>query len=171
MSPTRFRNALLAGAALAATTGAVIHASSGAPIEPVTLEQVAAPVDQSGEEKAAPVRPKGGWAIYVAGAAALGLLARLVGFRRIAAGAKAAAAATLESAKVAGRAVRRALASPFRAAVFLVSLGLVGFVGVGLYDVEWLAGMAFGAIVAAASILGAHRARRALASWRSPVRR
>lgn len=171
MTPSRFKTALLAGAALTAAATAVAHAADRAPIAPVAIEQAIAAADQGDADKALPAKPPGGWTIYAAGAAILAAIARLVGFRRIAAGAKNASAAAAKAATATARVVGRAIGSPFRAAIALLSLGLLALTGVGLYDIEWIGGMVFGALMAGAVFLGAHKARRTLAFARRTARR
>ncbi len=138
-------------------------------MEPVRIEQAVHAADQGDADKVGPTSPAKRWAIAGVAAAALAGIARLIGFERIAAAirsagpvAKRAAAAVATGAAEAARAVGRVAASPFRAIAIMTGLGLVALAGAGLYDVEWVAGVAFGAIMATAVLFGAKRARKAL---------
>jgi len=171
---TRFKTALLAGAALAAATGALAHAADRAPSEPVAVEHAVEIADHGEADKSTAPHPLRGSAIYAAGAAALAAIARLIGLRRIKAAAKAvgnaagkAARAGAQAAGEVGAVVSKALASPLRLAMLAAGLVMISLAGIDYYDLEWAAGLVFGGLVSLAAILGAQRARRS----RSPLRR
>lgn len=156
MKLVRLKTALLAAASLTAAGAAnapAVHAA------PASIEHAVAAADQAETDKAAPASPLKGWAIYAGAAAALAALARFVGFKRIAAATKAAVVVAGDAAK----AVARSISSPLRFAALIAVFSLVGFAGVGFFDVEWLAGLAFGALFATTLFLGVRRARRASA--------
>lgn len=166
MTRSRLRTGLLAGVALV-TAGATAHAADLPPNEPVSVGYA---VGQKEPEKAIPANLPSGWAIYAAAAAVLAALAHAVGVRRIAAGLKTATAASVKAAGGAAATVGRVLASPIRSASLLVAIGAVALLGVGSHEIEWLAGAAFGAIIAASVLLRVRRARKASAAERRPIR-
>lgn len=173
-SAPRLKTALLAAVSLTAASVAVAHAADRPAMEPVAIEHALEAAD-SAHDRAGSIVTAQKIGIIAAAAASLAGLARLVGFRRI----KAAAALT---AKAAGRAVSagaaatagvanaalRAVASPFRFAMLMAGLALIAFTGIGFYDVEWAAGLIFGALFAATMMLGAGKLWKSLAT--APVR-
>lgn len=172
----RLKTALLAAASLTVAVAAVTPAGAVA-APPAAIEHVVVAVD-NGHEKSAPAITARTAGFAALGAAALAGLARLIGLRRLkaaaAAGAavatKAAAAGFAITASAAG-AVGRAVASPLRAAALLTGLGALALAGVGLYDVEWVGGLAVGALLAAMIAAGAGKFRRAAVKSRASVRR
>lgn len=167
----RLKTIFLAAASVSAATFAVAHAA--APVEPVRIEHAAAIADHGADhkdaEKAAPARV-GGWAIVAGFAGAIAGLARLIGFRKIAAGVKAAGPVVASAAKSAAaatggavKAAARAAASPFRFGLAIVGLAGFALAGIGFYDVEWTGGLVLGALIAAMLSLGAGRMRRLFA--------
>lgn len=173
---SRLKAALLAGAALTMAT-TVSHAADRPPIEPARIEHAATLADHGGDEAAAPSSPARKWAIAGFAAAALAGVARLIGWRRIRAAAQAAGPAVANAAKAVAsgtselvRAVGSAIISPIRLAVLAAGLALVALTGIGLYDIEWAAGLVFGALVTLSVMIGAGKARKALSVWRSTAR-
>jgi hypothetical protein len=167
---TRFKTALLAGAALAAATGAVAHAADRTPLEPIAveLEHAIEVADHGDAEKSQATHPVKGWVIYAAGAAMLAAIARLIGFRRIKAATKAVGAAAGKAAQAGAKAAgdvgvlaAKALASPLRLAMLAAGLVLIGLAGIDYYNLEWAAGLVFGALMSIAALRGARKVRRA----------
>jgi hypothetical protein len=165
---TRFKTALLAGAALAAATGAVAHAADRTPLEPIAVEHAIEVADHGDAEKSQATHPVKGWVIYAAGAAMLAAIARLIGFRRIKAATKAVGAAAGKAAQAGAKAAgdvgalaAKALASPLRLAMLAAGLVLIGLAGIDYYNLEWAAGLVFGALVSIAALRGARKVRRA----------
>lgn len=156
MKSLRLKTALLAAVSLTAASAALAPAADAAPVAPVAIEHAAEAADHGAAQKPAPATPLKGWAIYAGAAAALAALVRVIGFKRIAAATRAAAVATGDAAK----AVVGAVASPVRFAALITGLALAAFAGVGFFDVEWLAGLAVGALFATTFLLGIRRARR-----------
>lgn len=168
---SRLRTVLFAAASLTAVTVAGGHAAAAAPVAPIAIEQAYQAADQD-DAKAAPSFTVKKVGIAAAAAAALAGLVRIIGVRRIKAAAvqtakvaAQAASSSLAATKVVARAALRAAASPFRFAMLMAGLVLVAFTGVGFYDIEWAAGLVFGALLAATALLGFGKLRRAL----SPV--
>lgn len=173
----RLKSVLFAAASLAAVTVAGGNvAADAAPAAPFAIEQAYQVADHD-EAQAGPSLTAKKIGIAAAAAAALAGLARLIGFRRIKAAAvqtaKAAAQVatfSLAATKVAAHAVLRAAASPFRFAMLIAGLAFVAFTGIGFYDVEWAAGLVFGALFAGTALLGFSKVRRALAPAAAKVR-
>lgn len=163
----------MAGAALAAAFAATAQAADRPPIEPVRIEHAAIAEHGPADDPASP--PAKGWTIYVGAAAALAAVLKLIGARRlVAAGAaigpvvRQTAEAVASGAAKAGEAIGRAVASPFRAAFLATGLGLFALTGIWLFDVEWLAGLLFGALSAGIVLFGLGKVRRSRgpAVWR-----
>jgi hypothetical protein len=156
----RLKTALLAAASLTAAMAATAHAADRAPIEPVAIEHAIIAADQGEADKAAPaVR---GWALAGAAAAALAAIARLIGFRKIAAAAKAAGPAVVAAGGAAVKAVGRAVASPVRFVLLMAGLGVFALTGVGFYDFEWAGGLVAGVLVATTFFIGLRKLRSSL---------
>jgi hypothetical protein len=165
----RLKTALLAAASLTAATAATAYAADRAPMEPVAIEHAIAAVDHGEADKAAPASAVKGWTLAAGAAAALAAIARLVGFRRIAAAAKAAgpaarraASAAVTASGEAVKAVGRAVASPVRFILLMAGLGVFALTGLGLYDIEWAGGLIAGVVIAATFFLGARKLRKTL---------
>jgi hypothetical protein len=162
---TSFKFALLAATALAAS-----GAGAAAAVAPARTE-ILAPVEHAADEAAPlPAAAKLGIAAVLAAA-----FVNLVGLRRLhrlfvkAGPAAAKAAGAVAKAPVAAaRAVVKAAASPFRFALLFGGLGLFALAGVGLYDVEWAAGLLAGLALAALGFRGASGVRRVFA--RTPAK-
>ena len=156
------RAALLAASSvLAASASFGAMASDHGPAAPAPatfVEALLAPAEAaapSGSEE--PSAPAGKWALAVLAAGALAWLIKLVGVRKaVARAAHAAATATGAAVKAAGRVV----VAPLRWAAGLFGLGLFILTGVGLYDIEWIAGLAVGAGLALAGAAGLGGLRR-----------
>ncbi|MEL7486962.1 MAG: hypothetical protein AAGJ87_07090 [Pseudomonadota bacterium] len=165
---------LLAAASTAAATTAVAVSDEAAPYETAIVE--AAPVlvaEASSAEAPAPIVKPRNWLIAAFATGALAGLVRLLGGKRtinavreaaataapkVARAARDAAKAPISAVKTAGA----AMASPLKWAAAILGLGMLGFVGVGFYNVEWLGGLVVGAALASASAFAAWRARTAL---------
>lgn len=94
---------------------------------------------------------------------ALGWLVKLLGPKRVLRAvektADATVKATVQASGAAAKTVGRILRSPLRALAWMAGIVLFALTGVGLYDVEWLGGMAAGAAIAAAAAWGVARTR------------
>lgn len=156
------KTALLAAASLTAATAATAYAADRAPTEPVAIEHAIIAVDHGEADKVAPASAVRGWALGAAAAAALAAIARLIGFRKIAAAAKAAGPAAVAAGGAAVKAVGRAIASPIRFVLLMAGLGVFALTGVGLYDVEWAGGLVAGVLVATTFVLGMRKLRKSL---------
>lgn len=163
------RAALLAASSLLAASASFgAMASDHGPAAPAPATFVEAPLAPaeaaapSGSEE--PSAPAGKWALAVLAAGALAWLIKLVGVRKAGkAVARAAHAAASGAATATGAAVKaagRVVASPLRWAAGLFGLGLFILTGVGLYDIEWIAGLAVGAGLALAGAAGLGGLRR-----------
>ncbi len=143
--------ALLAAASLAAVSAsaAPMPAADPAPME----HAVVIAAHDEAESRAADTAVRG-WLAGGAVAAALAGLIRLFGWSRIAAAlgkvGNAVAAAPAAAVRYAGEAIK----SPLRALLIIGGLSLFALTGVGLYDVEWLAGLATGATLVLAGLVG-----------------
>lgn len=174
MRITPFKAALLAGAALvpgAAAAPAAFQSSS--PTE-IAIGAPSVIVHQADEIETLLVR-KAGW--LAAGAAVLAALGGLVGWKKIkraflAAGPMAAGAirAAAASPARAARAIGAAAARPLRIALAFASLGLFALFGIGLYDVEWAAGLVAGALAVALVWAATGKARKTLRASAAPDR-
>ena len=161
----RKRAALLAASSvLAASASFGAAASDGSsPVSAVTPETViTAPLSSpapaaadASEQAAAPVAK---WVLAAFAAGALGWLVRLIGVRKAAAAVSRAAAATARGAAtatgVAVKAAGRVVGTPLRWIIGLAGLGVFILTGVGLYDIEWIAGLVIGAGLALAGAAG-----------------
>ena len=170
------KGAFLAASALAVMGGASAHAAVATPA-PV---EIVAPLDHAGDEAKAPaavqVAQKAGLAALAT--AALAGLFHLIGARRLKAFAAAAgpvaaktAAAVVKVPVAAARAVGRAAASPFRFILLMGGLGIFALTGISLFDLEWTAGLALGAVMTALAVFGINGAKRALALKPAKVKR
>jgi hypothetical protein len=160
---------MLAGAALTAVFATTAHAADRALPEPVRIEHAVAAGEHAPEEPAS--APAKGWAIFAGAAAAVAALLRLIGLKRVAEAVGPIARKAADATAKAGRAVGRAISSPFRAAIWAAGLGLFALTGVGLYDIEWIAGVVFGALATGLALFGLRKVRRSLAPAISTVRR
>lgn len=104
------------------------------------------------------------WAFAGIFAAAFAGIIRLIGARRaVKAVSKAAQVTVRGAASVAGgvaKAAGRLAGAPLRWAAALTGLGLFILLGVGLYDIEWIAGLVIGAAIALAGAVGLASLRR-----------
>jgi len=150
---------------LAAASLVAVNASAAPPAVTAVSAPIehAADVNQDQAEARAPAVAVKNWLAAGAVAAALAGLIRLFGWSRIAAAlakaGKAAAAAPAIAARHVGQAVKR----PVRSLLVVLGLSLFALAGVGIYDVEWLAGMIAGGALVAAGLVGVRRIGRAVA--------
>lgn len=170
------KGAFLAASALAVMGGVSAHAAVAAPA-PV---EIVAPLHHAGDEVKAPVEAqiikKVGIAAFAT--AALAGLFHLIGARRLKAFAAAAgpaaaktAAAVAKAPIAAARAVGRAAASPFRFILLMGGLGVFALTGISVFDLEWTAGLALGAVMTALVVFGINGAKRALALKPAKIKR
>lgn len=161
--------ALLAAVSVIAASAALSPAGASdfdPAARPATIA-VEAPIahaaDHADEQK--PVSPKK-WALLAVAAGALAGLVKLVGARRVAKivteGAVRTARVAAAGASVAVKAVGKAVSSPLRFLAVLFGLALFALTGAGLYDVEWIAGLISGAVLAGAGFYGLWKTRRVL---------
>ena len=169
------KKAILAASSLLAATAVLsaasasdhLYAQTGAVTEaPVVASSEALPAaPHADEQSGSPARQ---WALFGVAAGALAGLIKLIGARKAAkAVAKAAGGAARTAANAAGGAVKavgKAAGAPMKWAGIVIGLGTFILLGVGLYDIEWLAGLVAGALAALGAALGVSRLRRA---WRS----
>lgn len=155
MNRASLKAALLAAVSLTAATGAV---AATPPTEAAPMEHAVGVADRGAGEKVA-----------IGAAATVAGLAGLLSFRRIRAALRRLAPAVGKAAKKAAetsieaaRTVARAVASPFRLALFVIGVGTAAVISAGVFDVDWLAGLIVGALLTASILLGARRARKAL---------
>ena len=177
MAHSKARAGLLAAASLAVIAAAPNGANAApAPLqnamEQAAIVEPATPAMEAAASSDADAARKLGL-----GAAALGVLAllyRLIGRRRLKAAIDAAAPVIAETAKTAAKAAVKAPAIAVRAAASVFSaplkyglgfggLSLVGILGFGFYDIEWLGGIAVGAALVGMSWIGVGKARAAFA--------
>ena len=173
--------ALLAAGSLLAAAMAVSAAAEPfpAPVASAVVIEAPAPVEEAaaGVDDGAAAAKAAKWALGGAIIGALAGLLRLMGLRRLGlqkaaravagatkTAARGAAATTGVAFRAAGRVAGRTLGAPLRWAAGLAALGIFILTGAGLYDVEWLLGLAVGAGLA---LVGAGTVRR----WRRLVRR
>ena len=166
----RLKTALLAAASLTAAA-TVAHAADGPPTEPVATEHVLQLSDHNADKTATPGGSVKAWTIAGIAAAALTSLARLIGFRKIAAATHRGAEAVIDLSARAARVVARAVSSPFRFATLTIGLGVFALAGLGLYDVEWAGGLIAGLLIAASVILRARSVRKSFSRDPVPARR
>lgn len=154
-----FKNkaALLAASSLLAASASFSAAASQPfpEVSPTTIEVPIAPVktmisDEAPKETSATSK----WAFAGVFAGVLAGIIRLIGARRaIKAVSKAAQVTARGAATAAGdvaKAAGRLAGGPLRWAAGLFGLGLFILLGVGLYDIEWIAGLVIGAAIALA---------------------
>lgn len=161
--------ALLAAASMAAATAALSPAGASdldpAVYQPVSVTEAAAPLahaaDEASENKAMTPRK---WALLAAAAGALAGLVKLIGARRVADAISEGAVKTVRAAGAAAnttaRVVGRTVSSPLRFLAVLFGLALFALTGAGLYDVEWILGLASGAALAGAGLFGMLKTRK-----------
>jgi hypothetical protein len=156
------KGALLAAASLAAVSASVSAAPmSSADPAPIEHAVVVAPHDDA-ESRAADSAFRG-WLAGGAVAAALAGLIRLFGWSRIADALGKAGSALAAAPAAAVRFAGEAIKTPLRSLLVIGGLSLFALTGVGLYDVEWLAGVATGATLVVAGIVGFRRFGRLFA--------
>ena len=172
------KTTLMAAASLGVAATASAHASDPmqtdrAPVELVQMQTHAA-IDAD-TTAVSPVAKKVG--LLAAAAAISALLVRIIGWRAISgaitrtgAGIKSAAETVARVPVAAAKAVARATSGPVRYAMLMASMGLTAFVGVGIYDVEWLGGLVIGAALVGLSWYGARRTAHAFAFQRNRSR-
>ena len=135
--------------------------SASAVVIEVPLEPASPAASEEAEQSSSPA---GKWALAALAAGGLAWLLKVFGVRKAAdsvvrvadSAARGAATATGAVVKAAGRAVR----SPLRWAAGAFALGLFVLTGVGLYDIEWIAGLAVGAGLALVGAAGVRKLRR-----------
>ena len=172
------RAALLAASSILAASASFGAAASdgsspNSPLMPGTVIEapLASPETVAPDMSEQPAAPVVKWALAALAAGALGWLVKLIGFRKATAAvsraaavtARGAAAATGAAVKVAGRVV----GTPFRWIIGVAGLGLFILTGVGLYDIEWIAGLVIGAGLALAGAAGLGKVRR---NWLSGIK-
>lgn len=156
--------------AAASATGAVAqpanvdHAGHPMIVEAQATQLLAHGGDHADEVSAASTGKK--YALFAIAAGAIAGLVRLIGARRVA---DAVVSGTVKTAKVAGKAaiaaagaVGRAAKKPLRLILVLFGLGVFALTGVGVYGLEWSAGLISGAGLALAATYGAWKTRLAL---------
>jgi hypothetical protein len=74
---------------------------------------------------------------------------------------KKAAHAAAKAPAAAMKAVAKTTSGPMRYAIIMASLGLTAFMGIGVYDVEWIGGLVIGAALVGLSWYGARRTAKA----------
>lgn len=161
-APRRVKIAMMAAASLFAAAAASSPAHAGefdAAAFPATVEAFVAPdighAAGAGEEQGKPIAT---WALIAAAAAALAGIVKLLGVKRVAAAvvqtttmvAKNATKAAARAAKAVGS----AMSSPLRMIMAFAGLALFALTGVGLYDIEWIGGMAVGLAMAGIGAAG-----------------
>lgn len=161
-------SSLLAAAAALSTASASDYSNShGVAIEATVAAapEASAPLSHADEQSGLTARQ---WAFLGIAAGALAGFVKLIGARKAAkAVVRAAGGAARTAANAAGGAVNaigKAAGAPLKLAGLLIGLGAFILLGVGLYDVEWLAGLAVGALAVLGGLFGVRRIRRA---WRS----
>lgn len=97
------------------------------------------------------------WLAGGAIAAALAGLVRLFGWTRISAALRKAGEVAVAAPAAAARFVGEAVKSPFRFLLVAGGLSLFALTGIGLYNVEWAAGLATGAALTLAGVIGMRR--------------
>lgn len=168
------RAALLAASSLLAASASFSVAASEpfSEASPTTIESHMAPataaaLDEAPKEAASVQK----WAFAGIAAAALAGLIRLIGARKavkaVSKATQAAVQATAKGAASVAKVTGRFLGGPLRWAAGLTGLGLFILLGVGLYDIEWIAGLILGALVALAGAAGLGNLRQ---RWFSGVR-
>ena len=158
------RTNALKAALLAAASFAAVNASAATPgVEPAPIEHaVVAATHEETESRAADTAVRG-WLAGGAVAAALAGLVRLFGWTRIAAALGKAGSAVAAAPAAAVRYAGEAIKSPLRSLLLIGGLSLFALTGVGFYDVEWVAGVATGAALVLAGLVGVRRFGRLFA--------
>jgi hypothetical protein len=152
---SRLKTALLAAASLT-TAGAATHSVAA---EPAPASAIVMTTHQAAEETRAPIAPTAKTVGLAAlGAAALGFAAHLLGRERLTRYAKAAVAAPAAAL----RAVGSAISEPVRHLLALSLFAAIGFVGVGIFNLEWAGGLVIGAGFVALAWVGASRVGAAI---------
>lgn len=151
----KVKMSVMAASALVAAAGSLAPASASdfdAAAYPATVEApVIADAADHADKYAAGISSETAqrFAFLAVVASVLAGLIRVVGLKRIIRGVRwNAARAAKISATAAGsaaRAVGRAVRSPLRYFGMLAGLAFIAFTGVGLYEFEWIAGLAVGA--------------------------
>lgn len=149
------KSVMLAAASFAAL-GAATPASAGAPMEPVSSEH-APTADQGDAEARAADKAVNRWLLGGAAAAALAGLVRLFGWTRISTALRKAGEVAVAAPAAAARYVGEAVKSPVRSLMIVGGLSIFALTGVGLYDIEWAAGLLTGAALTLAGVVGARR--------------
>lgn len=157
------KSAMLAAASFAAL-GAATPAGAAAPLEPVTIEH-AAPAPHADENARKADQVAGRWLFGAAAAAALAGFVRWFGWSRLAAALRKAGDVAMAAPAAAARFVGEAIKSPVRTLMIVGGLSLFALAGVGLYDVEWAAGLLTGAALTLAGVIGTRRIGQ-LFGWR-----
>ena len=152
--------AFLAAASLAAV-GANAAPPAAAQMAPVEHAAVAAADDET-EARAADTAVRG-WIAGGAVAAALAGLVRLFGWSRVTAALGRAGSIIAAAPAAAIRHAGEAIKSPLRSLLIFGGLSLFVLAGVGFYEVEWLAGVATGAALVLAGVVGSRRIGRSVA--------
>jgi len=150
------KTALLAAASLAAAGVATAPAASAAPFGPAPYEVVA----PAAQDVAAAHSDDGVVNRWIAGgalASALAGLIHLIGWPRIAAALRRAGSTAAATTAAAARYAASVVRSPFRFVAVMGGLSLFALVGVGFYDVEWIAGLATGVAIAVVAAIGVRR--------------
>ncbi|MEM9706038.1 MAG: hypothetical protein AAF850_08175 [Pseudomonadota bacterium] len=160
------KTALLAAVSLTAAAGAAPAMADDAAVQNANVAEAAVVAVASEPMVESNLFFKNKWltAAFATGALAaflrLRLGARLMGALDEHAPAVAdAARAAGRSAKTAVSKVSKLAAGPMRLVLGLAAMALVGLVGVGFYDVEFLGGLALGASGAGVGFYGLHRTR------------
>ncbi len=116
------------------------------------------------------------WLIGGAMGLILAALVKLIGANRVANMAAAAGPALRKSADVlaaapraAAKAVGSAVASPLRFVFLVGGLAMIGFTGVGIYNLEWAGGLAVGAGLTALTWLGSSKLKNVFRLKRASV--
>jgi len=116
------------------------------------------------------------WLIGGAMGLILAALVKLIGSNRVANMAAAAGPALRKSAdalaaapRAAAKAVGSAVASPLRFVFLVGGLAMIGFTGVGIYDLEWAGGLAVGAGLTALTWLGSSKLKNVFRLKRATV--
>jgi hypothetical protein len=154
-----FKTALFAATSLAAVSA---HAAPPPAMDPPPMEHAAIAAVDDAETRAPEIAVKH-WLAGGAVAVALAGLIRLFGWSRIAAALGKASQAVVAAPAVAARYAGEAIKSPLRSLLVVGGLSLFALTGVGLYDVEWLAGLATGAVLVLAGVVGLRRIGRVFA--------
>ncbi len=159
---TSLKTVLLAAASLAAAGAAAAPLTPSAPFEPAPIEHAVAADQHRADARAADIGVNR-WLAGGAIAAALAGLIRLFGWARISAALQKAGKAAMEAPAAAIRYAGDVVRSPLRFLLIVGGLSLFALVGVGFYDVEWIAGVATGAAIVLAGSVGFRKLARGFA--------